>query len=152
MFLRGYQVVTDEAVRDKFAKAWNVATLPDKVGMTVTEMIPAAGKTIKALYIMGENPMLSDADVHHVEKSLSALDFLVVQDIFLTETAKLADVVLPSACFAEKDGTFSNTERKVLRVRKALDAPGEAWEDHRIICGHCQENGISRWIMRMHPQ
>ena len=137
----GYQVVTDEAVRNKFAKAWKVAKLPEKVGMTVTQMIPAAGKTIKALYIMGENPMLSDADVHHVEKSLSALDFLVVQDIFLTETAKLADVVLPSACFAEKDGTFSNTERKVLRVRKALDAPGEALEDHRIIAGIAKRMG-----------
>jgi len=137
----GYQVVTDAAVRDKFAKAWKVATLPDKVGMTVTQMIPAAGTTIKALYIMGENPMLSDADVHHVEKSLSALDFLVVQDIFLTETAKLADVILPSACFAEKEGTFSNTERKVLRVRKALDAPGEALEDHLIIAGIAKRMG-----------
>jgi formate dehydrogenase alpha subunit len=137
----GYQVVTDEAVRAKFAKAWNVPKLPDKVGLTVTEMIPAAGKTIKALYIMGENPMLSDADIDHVAKCLSALDFLVVQDIFLTETAKLADVVLPSACFAEKDGTFSNTERKVLRVRKALEAPGEALEDYRIIAGIAKRMG-----------
>lgn len=129
----GYQTVTDEAVRGKFAKAWNVATLPDKVGMTVTEMTAGGGGAIKALYIMGENPLLSDADANHVEKNLSALDFLVVQDIFLTETAKLADVVLPSTCFAEKEGTFTNTERKVLRVRKALDAPGEAREDYRII-------------------
>ena len=129
----GYQVVTEATLREKFSKAWNVAKLPEKVGMTVTEMIPAAGKTIKAMYIMGENPMLSDADIDHVEKCLSALDFLVVQDIFLTETAKLADVVLPSACFAEKDGTFTNTERKVLRVRKAIDAPGEALDDARII-------------------
>jgi len=137
----GYQVVTNEEIRSKFAKAWQVKTLPEKVGMTVTEMVPASGKSIKALYIMGENPMLSDADAHHVEKSLSALDFLVVQDIFLTETAKLADVVLPSACFAEKEGTFSNTERKVLRVRKALDAPGEALEDHRIIAGIAKRMG-----------
>lgn len=129
----GYQAVTDEAVREKFAKAWKVGSLPGKVGMTVTEMTATGGKDIKALYIMGENPMLSDADVHHVEKNLSALDFLVVQDIFLTETAKLAHVVLPSTCFAEKDGTFTNTERKVLRVRKALDPPGEALEDFRII-------------------
>ncbi len=131
--LTGYQTVTDEAVRGKFAKTWNVAALPDKVGMTVTEMTAAGDGAIRALYIMGENPMLSDADLHHVEKSLAALDFLVVQDIFLTETAKLADVVLPSTCFAEKEGTFTNTERKVLRVRKALDAPGEAREDYRII-------------------
>ena len=121
----GYQPVTDQAVREKFAKAWKVGKLDDKVGLTVTEMTAMGGKAIKALYIMGENPMLSDADVHHVEKNLTALDFLLVQDIFLTETAKLADVVLPSACFAEKDGTFTNTERKVLRVRKALDVPGQ---------------------------
>lgn len=129
----GYQSVTDAAAHDKFAKAWNTDHLSASVGMTVTEMVPAAGKSIKALYIMGENPILSDADAHHVEKSLSALDFLVVQDIFMTETAKMADVVLPSTCFAEKDGTFSNTERKVLRVRKAVDPPGDAREDYRII-------------------
>jgi len=129
----GYQNVTDAAVEDKFAKAWNVDKLPTNVGMTVTEMIPAIGKKIKALYVMGENPLLSDADLNHVEKKFSELDFLVVQDIFLTETAKIADVVLPGACFAEKDGTFTNTERKVQRVRKALNAPGEAMEDHRII-------------------
>jgi formate dehydrogenase alpha subunit len=137
----GYQTVTDEAVREKFSKAWQVGSLPDKVGMTVTEMTATGGKAIKALYIMGENPMLSDADVNHVEKNLAALDFLVVQDIFLTETAKLADVVLPSACFAEKDGTFSNTERKVLRVRKALDAPGEAEGDFQIIAALSKKMG-----------
>jgi formate dehydrogenase alpha subunit len=137
----GYQVVTDETAREKFAKAWKVSKLPDKVGLTVTEMTAFGGKSIKALYIMGENPMLSDADVHHVEKSLAALDFLVVQDIFLTETAKLADVVLPSACFAEKEGTFTNTERKVLRVRKALDAPGEALDDYRIIAAISHKMG-----------
>jgi formate dehydrogenase alpha subunit len=129
----GYQAITDAAVQEKFAAAWKVSKLSAEAGMTVTEMIPAAGKKIKALYVMGENPILSDADSNHVEKSFSALDFLVVQDIFLTETAKCADVVLPSACFAEKDGTFSNTERKVLRVRKALNAPGEAMEDYRVI-------------------
>ena len=137
----GYQPVTDQAVREKFAKAWKVGKLDDKVGLTVTEMTAMGGKAIKALYIMGENPMLSDADVHHVEKNLTALDFLLVQDIFLTETAKLADVVLPSACFAEKDGTFTNTERKVLRVRKALDVPGQALDDFRIITGIAQKMG-----------
>jgi predicted molibdopterin-dependent oxidoreductase YjgC len=125
--------VTDPAVQDKFKKAWNVGALSGQPGLTATEMIPQAGKKIKALYIMGENPLLSDADLNHVEKGLTALDFLVVQDIFLTETAKLADVVLPGVCFAEKEGTFTNTERKVTRVRKALDAPGEAMEDFRII-------------------
>lgn len=138
----GYQGVTDAAVREKFAKAWNVPALAEKAGLTVTEMTAMDGP-IKALYIMGENPMLSEADVHHVEKKLTSLEFLVVQDIFLTETAKLADVVLPSACFAEKDGTFTNTERKVLRVRKAVDAPGEALEDHRIIAGIAAKMGYA---------
>lgn len=137
----GYQTVTDQSVREKFAQAWNVPALPDKVGMTVTEMTASGGKVIRALYIMGENPMLSDPDAHHVEQNLSALDFLVVQDIFLTETAKLADVVLPSACFAEKDGTFTNTERKVLRVRKALNAPGEALGDYEIIAAIATQMG-----------
>ena len=139
----GYQVVTAEEIRQKFAKAWNVAQLPDKVGMTVTEMGNEAGHAIKALYIMGENPLLSDPDLHHVEKGLASLEFLVVQDIFLTETAKLAHVVLPTACFAEKEGTFTNTERKVLRVRKALEPPGEAMEDSRIIAAIAKRMGYS---------
>ncbi|PIX19676.1 MAG: formate dehydrogenase subunit alpha, partial [Deltaproteobacteria bacterium CG_4_8_14_3_um_filter_51_11] len=87
----------------------------------------------KAIYIIGENPILSDPDQRHVKEGLGHLDFLVVQDIFLTETARLADVVLPSASFAEKDGTFTNTERKIQRVRKALTPPGEAKEDWAII-------------------
>ena len=130
----GYQPVNDIGAHEKFSKAWNVDALSSKVGMTVTELIPAAGKSVKALFIMGENPILSDADGHHVEKCLTSLDFMVVQDIFMTETAKLADVILPSTCFAEKEGTFTNTERKVLRVRKAIDPPGVAREDYRIIC------------------
>ena len=130
----GYQPVNDIGAQEKFSKAWNVDALSSKVGMTVTELIPAAGKSVKALFIMGENPILSDADGHHVEKCLTSLDFMVVQDIFMTETAKLADVILPSTCFAEKEGTFTNTERKVLRVRKAIDPPGVAREDYRIIC------------------
>jgi formate dehydrogenase major subunit len=130
-------------VIEKFSKAWGVSGLSGKYGMTVTEMMPSAGKTTKAMYIMGENPLLSDADAHHVEKSLSALDFLVVQDIFLTETANLADVVLPGVCFAEKEGTFTNTERSVLRVRKAVDPPKDAWEDHRIIAGIAKRMGYS---------
>ena len=85
------------------------------------------------MYIIGENPMVSDPNLQHVEKSLANLEFLVVQDIFLTETAKLAHVVLPSASFAEKDGAFTNTERKVQRVRKAVEPPGEARDDWKII-------------------
>jgi formate dehydrogenase alpha subunit len=130
-----YQQVASEEARAAFTKAWGGAvSLSAKPGLTVVEMMNAAheGK-IKGLYIMGENPMLSDPDLSHVKESLKQLDILVVQDIFLTETARLADVVLPSACFAEKDGTFTNTERRVQRVRKAVEAPGLARSDWEII-------------------
>lgn len=129
----GYQPVGIPTVRQKFEEAWG-CKLSQKDGLTSTEMIPAAleGKT-KALYIMGENPVLSDPNTGHVVKALKNLDFLVVQDIFMSETAELADVVLPAACFAEKDGTFTNTERKVQLVRKAVEPPGEAMEDSWII-------------------
>ncbi len=131
--LPGYQKIDLPEVRDKFEKAWGVS-LPTNKGMTATEMIPAAheGK-LKAMYIMGENPIISDPNTNHTMKALKNLEFLVVQDIFMTETAQLADVVLPSACFAEKDGTFSNTDRKVQRVRKAVKTPGEARDDMSII-------------------
>ena len=101
----GYQLVANAAARAKFEKAWNIE-LSDNPGLTVTQMLPAAieGK-IKAMYIMGENPVLSDADVTHVVEALGKLEFLVVQDIFLTETAKLAHVVLPASSYAERDGT-----------------------------------------------
>jgi len=130
----GYQKVIDPAAREKMAAAWGVDALPDKPGMKVTQMVPAAHEgSLKALYIIGENPLVSDPDLNHCEKSLKHLEFLVVQDLFLTETAQLADVVLPSCCFAEKEGTFSNTERRVQRVRKAVEAPGQARDDWWII-------------------
>lgn len=132
--LTGYQGIADSAAREKFGKAWN-CSIPEKAGLTVGEMMNAAFHgDIKAMFIMGENPVLSDADAGHVAEGLKTLDFLVVQDIFLTETASFADVVLPAACFAEKDGTFSNTERRVQRIRKAVDPPGEALADWEIIC------------------
>ena len=130
-----YQQVANEDARKKFETLWN-ATLSGKPGLTIIEMMNAAGRgDIKAIYIMGENPLLSDPDLHHVKKELQKLDLLIVQDIFLTETAVLADVVLPSASFAEKDGTFSNTERRVQRIRKVVNAPGEAKPDWEIIAG-----------------
>ena len=139
----GYQSVADNAVRTRTQKAWNVKGLSAKPGLTATEMLPAAEKgLIKSLYIMGENPLISDPDTAHVEKCIKALDFLVVQDIFMTETAQLADVVLPAACWAEKDGTFTNTERRVQRVRKAVNAPGEALGDWEIICGIARRMGL----------
>lgn len=133
--LTGYQKVTQDAVLEKFAKAWGVAELPTQTGLTVGEMLQGAlAGDIKGMYIMGENPVLSDANAQEVKEALEKLDFLVVQDIFLTETAQLADVVLPAASFAEKDGTFTNTERRVQRVRKAIEPVGEAQADWQILC------------------
>jgi len=131
----GYQPVNSIDAIKKMEEAWGVSGLSDKVGLKVTEMLPKAyNGEFKALYIIGENPLVSDPDLNHAEKCISNLDFLVVQDIFMTETAKIADVVLPSACFAEKEGTFSNTERRVQRVRKAVEPPGQAWDDWKITC------------------
>jgi len=131
----GYQAVTVPELREKMAQTWGVKRLPENVGLTMLEAMAAAARgEVKGLFIMGENPMVSEPDIHHVEQELKALDFLVVQDIFLTETARLAHVVLPSACFAEKDGTFTNTERRVQLVRKAVEPPGRARADWEILC------------------
>ena len=130
----GYQPVTDAKARAKMEAAWGVKNLPDWVGLTMTTMVPAIpeGK-IKALYIVGENPVVSDPDSDHLVKAFQKLDFLVVQDIFLTETVRLADVVLPATTFAEKDGTFSNTERRVARVRQVIPPIGNSRPDWQII-------------------
>ena len=129
----GYQRVDLPGIKEKFESAWGVP-LSEKPGLTATEMTVAAYEgRLKALYIMGENPAISDPDINHAVKALKNLDFLVVQDIFMTETAELADVVLPASCFAEKDGTFTNTERRLQRVRKAVIPPGLAKDDSCII-------------------
>ncbi len=129
----GYQRVTDAAIQAKFSRAWNTA-LKDKAGLPLTDMIPAAEKKqIKCMYIMGENPLMSEPDLTHARKAFGNLEFLVVQDIFITETALFADVILPAAGFAEKTGTFTNTERCVQLLRKALEPPGMAREDWQII-------------------
>lgn len=129
----GYQKVTVPSIRQRFEEFW-VVSLPDKEGLTASEMLfEAEAGRLKAMYIMGENPVLSDPDTGHTIKALRALEFLVVQDIFLTETGALADVVLPATCFAEKDGTFTNTERRVQRIRKAVAPPGDARDDIWII-------------------
>jgi formate dehydrogenase alpha subunit len=129
----GYQSVSAPAVKEKFEKAWG-RELSGKPGLTVTEMISCAGKDIRALYIMAENPALSDPDVNHLLEALTKLDFLIVQDIFFTETAKFAHLVLPAVCFAEKTGTYTNTERRFQLLRKAVEPPGEAKGDFEIIC------------------
>ena len=121
-------------VRARFEQAWGT-TLTPKRGLTVTEIIaldrstdPAAGR-VGAMYMMGENPFMSDPNINKVRKALSALDFLVVQDIFVTETAEFADVILPATSYLEKDGTYTNTDRRVQRGRKTLEPPGQARED-----------------------
>jgi formate dehydrogenase major subunit len=137
-----YQQVASEEVRKKFEAAWGVALSP-KPGLTLMEIMAGAGSgAIKALYIMGENPLLSDPDLQHVKEELKKLDLMISQDIFLTETSQIADVILPVASFAEKDGTFTNTERRVQRIRKAIEPPGEAKTDWEAICGISSKFGF----------
>ncbi len=131
--LPGYQPVTNPEVRQKFEAAWN-CKIKDKPGTPVTEMTEAAIRNdIRAMYIVGENPALTEPYTAHARKALQKLGFLVVQDIFPTETAVLADVILPAAVFAEKDGTYTSTERRVQRARRAVNPPGEAKPDWEII-------------------
>jgi formate dehydrogenase alpha subunit len=130
----GYQSVADENIKEKFEVAWEVE-LNAVPGKTLTEIIPAAHDgQIKAIYLMGENPYLSDPDARHAREAFNKLELFIVQDIFLSETALMADVVLPAACFAEKEGTFTNTERRVQRVRKAIEPPGDSRPDWWITC------------------
>ena len=129
----GYPSVLDFEAQQKFAEAYGVQ-MPQNMGLRIPEMFDlAVHGTLKAMFIMGEDPALTDADANHVRKALGNLDFLVVQNIFMTETAKYADVFLPAALYAEKDGTFTNTERRVQRVRKAVEPPGDARPDWEII-------------------
>ena len=130
----GYQRVDDGEIRAKFEKAWGVP-LSDKPGLTLTRAIEEAMKgDVKAMVVFGENMMISDPDLKHVEEALKNLEFMAVADIFLTETAQLAEVVLPAACYAEKDGTFTNTDRALRMLRKAVEPPGEARPDWQIAC------------------
>lgn len=129
----GYQKVTNLAMQEKFEKAWGVSLSPDE-GLTHSEIFDKIHNgEITSLLLVGENPYLSEANANHAIEAMNRLDFLVVQDIFLTETAEMADVVLPAASFAEKNGTFSNTERRVQRIRKAINPPGEAKADWEIV-------------------
>jgi formate dehydrogenase alpha subunit len=146
IFYPGYIPVINDENRRRIADLWRVKyeSLSAKPGLTTIEIVNAAfnGK-IKGMYIMGENPMVTDPDLNHTEKALIKLDFLVVQDIFMTETALLADVVLPASSFAEKNGTFVNSDRRVLRVRKAVELPGEAREDSKIILDIARQMGFN---------
>ena len=136
MMYPDYQHVTNAAARARFEQAWKLTpgTLDDQPGLTVVEVMHAIKHgTIRGMYVMGENPAMSDPDANHARESLAALDHLVVQDIFLTETAYLADVILPASAFPEKTGTFTNTDRLVQMGRQAIDPPGDAKQDLWII-------------------
>ncbi len=135
----GYQAVDDPDVRAKFEKEWNIATanggLASEPGLTTMEMVDAAERgAIRAFYVMGENPMMSEPDLRHARHVMEQLDFVLVQDIFLNETGEYADIILPATSFAEKDGTFTNSDRRVQRIRTALPAPGQARDDWQILC------------------
>ena len=138
----GYQRVHVPEIKEKFETAWGTA-LSGKAGLAMTEMFNVAheGK-LKAIYLVGENPVLSDADANHITEAIQKLDFFVVQDIFLTETAEMADVVLPATSFAEKDGTFTNTERRVQRVRKVINPRGESRGDWEIVSEVARRMGV----------
>jgi predicted molibdopterin-dependent oxidoreductase YjgC len=133
-YLPGYQPADDPEIRDKFAKAWGVE-VPQKPGYRLDQMMSGLHDgRIRALYLIGENPAQTEPNAHHVEEGLAGLDFIVAQDLFLNDsTREFADVVFPASSFAEKDGTFTNTERRINRVRKAIPCPGSAREDWRIV-------------------
>jgi formate dehydrogenase major subunit len=143
MFLPDYQPVVDDGVRSAFAEVWNSGDWSNERGLTVTEIMDAVhADQIKAMYILGENPAMSDPDVEHARDALAKLDHLVVQDIFLTETANYADVILPASAFYEKSGTVTNTNRQVQMGRPAVPPPGEAREDWAITVELAQRCGL----------
>ncbi len=144
-YLPGYQAVDDPQIRRKFSEAWG-AEVPETPGYRLDQIVSGLHDgRVKALYLVGENPAQTEPNARHVEEGLAGCEFIVSQDIFLNDsTRKYAHVVLPASSFAEKDGTFTNTERRVNRVRKALDCPGEAREDWRIVCDLAHALG-SRW-------
>lgn len=132
--LPGYQPVIDPEVNERFSRAWG-KRIPERVGLTITEMVAAMLEgQLKALYVIGENPKLSDPDWNHLNHAMKHLDLLVVQDLFLSETAQVAHVVFPAASAAEKEGTFTNSERRCMKVNKAIEPIGEALPDWEIIC------------------
>jgi predicted molibdopterin-dependent oxidoreductase YjgC len=141
-FLPGYQPVASAEARARFIEGWGVSRIPARPGLGMREILEAAArKEIRCLYILGANPVKNAPDTNLVKKALNNLAFLVVHDLFMTETAQLADVVLPAACFAEKNGTFTNTERRVQRVRKALEPPDQAKSEWRILAALARQMG-----------
>jgi formate dehydrogenase major subunit len=141
MVYTGYQSVADAEIRQKFERTWGVELDPQP-GLTVVEIMSAVlDGQIKAMFMMGENPFLSDPNINKVKKCLAAMDFLVVQDIFLTETAAYADVILPGTSFPEKTGTYTNTDSRVQLARKAIEPPGQCRVDWHIIADLARRMG-----------
>ena len=141
VFYPGYQPVTDESVRKKFENAWGVPLSPEN-GLNLNVMMKELAKgNMKALYVMGEDIVISEPNVSEVEKGLNECEFLICQEIFHNETTRFADVVFPASCFAEKDGVFTNSDRRVQRVRKVVDPPGHAREDWKILCQFAEAAG-----------
>ncbi len=132
VFYPGYQRVDDPDARARYEKSWGVELSPDP-GMNLNVMMKAVGKQIKGLFVMGEDILLSEPNVTRLEEGMNQVEFVVLQDIFLNETARFADVIFPAACFAEKEGVFTNSERRVQRVRKAVEPPGQARADWEIL-------------------
>jgi len=129
----GYQPVTDPEINKKFSKAWG-RKLPDKIGYTITDMVEAMENgSLKALYVIGENPRMSDPDLNHFNRALSKLELLIVQDLYMTETAEKADIIFAAASVAEKEGTFTNSERRCIRIFKAIDPVGDSLPDWEIV-------------------
>ena len=133
VFYPGYQRVTDPAAQAKFSIAWGRPMSPDN-GLNLNEMMKSLGDRVRGLYVMGEDIVLSEPNTAKIEAGMNQVDFVVVQDIFFNETCRFADVIFPAACFAEKDGVFTNSDRRVQRVRKAVEPPGQARADWEIIC------------------
>ncbi|MFT4539399.1 MAG: putative molibdopterin-dependent oxidoreductase YjgC [Planctomycetota bacterium] len=140
IYYPGYQSVDDPEAQAKFEEAWGVSLSPDP-GLNLNEMMKEVGKQVRALYVMGEDILLSEPNVGRLEAAMNGCEFLVLQEIFMNETARYADVIFPASVFAEKDGTFTNSERRVQLVRKAVAPPGEAREDWRILTQFAQACG-----------
>ncbi|MGB0332836.1 MAG: molybdopterin oxidoreductase family protein, partial [Planctomycetota bacterium] len=140
IFLPGYQRVDDPEVNAKYEAAWGT-TIPSDPGLNLNVMMKEVGKSIKGLFVMGEDVVLSEPNCIELEKGMNAAEFVVVQDAFLNETCRFADVVFPASVFAEKEGVFTNSERRVQRVRKAVEPPGEAREDWRILIDLANASG-----------
>jgi formate dehydrogenase major subunit/formate dehydrogenase alpha subunit len=148
VFYPGYQKADDPEVREKFGRAWGVPQ-SETTGLNLNEMMKAMGDgRLRALYLMGEDIVVSEPNVERVERAMNQLDFVVVQDIFFNESCRYADVVLPAACFAEKEGVFTNSDRRVQRVRKAIEPPGEARADWEVLLEVMRRAGLEQPHLR----